>query len=133
MESERIKSITCNNPIEAEGFRSALQEAGIESNIFDETNSKVARGILDNTIEVLVKTEDYEQAIKVYRSFITAQQSLTPWCPKCGSENVTIQKKKSATVRQLPRILATLLTFIPIGVCTTDKYICKDCGHKWER
>jgi transposase-like protein len=133
MESERIKGITCNNPIEAEGFRSALQEAGIESNIFDETNSKVARGILDNTIEVLVKTEDYEQAIKVYRSFITAQQSLTPWCPKCGSENVTIQKKKSATVRQLPRILATLLTFIPIGVCTTDKYICKDCGHKWER
>lgn len=133
MESERIKGITCNNPIEAEGFRSALQEAGIESNIFDETNSKVARGILDNTIEVLVKAEDYEQAIKVYRSFITAQQSLTPWCPKCGSENVTIQKKKSATVRQLPRILATLLTFIPIGVCTTDKYICKDCGHKWER
>ena len=133
MESERIKSIICNNPIEAEGFRSALQETGIESKLYDETNSKVARGILDNTVEVLVKEEEYEQAIKVYRSFLTVQQSFTPWCPKCGSENVTIQKKRSATVRQLPRILATLLTFIPIGVCTTEKYICKDCGHKWER
>ena len=47
-----MKSITCNNAIEAEGFRSALLEAGIESAIYDETNSKVARGILDKTIDV---------------------------------------------------------------------------------
>ena len=41
-----MKGITCNNAIEAEGFRSALMEAGIESSIYDETNSKVARGVL---------------------------------------------------------------------------------------
>ena len=61
----KIKEITCNSPIEAEGFRSFLREAGIESNIFDEANSKVARGILDQRVEVLVKEEDYEQASKM--------------------------------------------------------------------
>lgn len=129
----KVKDITCNNPIEAEGLRSALREIGIESDIFDETNSKVARGILDQRTDVLVKEEDYEQAMKVYQSLQAEQHATTPWCPKCGSENVTVQKKKNATTRQLPRILATLLMFIPIGVCTTEKFVCNDCGHKWER
>ena len=128
-----IKDITCTSPIEAEGFRSALREAGIESDIFDETNSKVARGILDQRIDVLVKEEDYDRAMQVYQSYIAEQKAVIPWCPKCGSENVTVQKKKCATARQLPRILATLLTSIPIGVCTTQKYVCNNCGHKWER
>ena len=128
-----IKDITCNSPIEAEGFRSALREAGIESDIFDETNSKVARGILDKRIEVLVKEDDYERAKKIYESYMAEQQNVMPWCQKCGSENVEAQKKKYATTRQLPRILATLLTFIPIGVCTAQKFVCNNCGHKWER
>ena len=129
----KIKDITCNSPIEAEGFRSALREAGIQSNIFDETNSKVARGILDKRTDVLVREEDYEQAMKIYESYMAGQQAVMPWCPKCGSEDVSVQKKKNATTRQMPRILASLLMFIPIGVCTTDKFVCNSCGHKWER
>ena len=128
-----MKSITCNNAIEAEGFRSALTEAGIESSVYDETNSKVARGILDGTIDVLVKEEDYEQAQKLYQTFLAEQQNFKPWCPKCGSENVTIQQKKHATARQLPRILAALLFFIPFGVSNTTKCVCNDCGYKWDR
>ena len=128
-----MKGITCNNAIEAEGFHSALLEAGIESTIYDETNSKVARGILDKTIDVLVKEEDYEQAKKLYQTFLTEQQIFKPWCPKCGSENVTMQEKKHATARQLPRILAALLMFTPFGSGTTEKCICNDCGHKWKR
>ena len=129
----KIKDITCNSPIEAEGFRSALLEAGIESDIFDEENSKVARGILDKRTDVLVKAEDYEQAMKVYQSYLAEQPAVKPWCPECGSEDVTVQKKNYATTRQLPRILATLLMLIPIGVCTTEKFVCNNCGHKWER
>lgn len=129
----KIKNITCNNPIEAEGLRTALREAGIVSNTYDETNSKVARGILDQTTDVLVKEEDYEQAMKIYQSFIAEQKAVAPWCPECGSENVTAQEKKTVTTRQLPRILASLLMFIPTGVCTTRKYVCNNCGHKWER
>ena len=133
METEGIKGITCNNPIEAEGFRSALLEAGIESSIYDETNSKVARGILDQAVDVLVKEEDYEQARQLYQSFLAEQQTLKPWCPKCGSENVTVQKVKNPTARQLPRILAVVLMFFPFGVCKTEKFVCSDCGYKWER
>lgn len=127
----RIKEITCNSPIEAEGFRAVLLEAGIESDLFDESNSKVARGILDQRTDVLVKEEDYEEAAKLYQSYLSEQQNVKPWCPKCGSENVILRKSKCST-RQLPRILATLLTFIPIGAFTAKKFVCNDCGHKWE-
>ena len=128
----RIKNITCNSPIEAEGLRSALLEAGIVSNVYDETNSKVARAILDKRTDVLVKEEDYEQAMKIYQSNLADQQAVLPWCPECGSEDVTVQDKKAVTTRQLPRIFATLLTFIPFGTCTTQKCVCNKCGHKWE-
>ena len=128
-----MKSITCNNAIEAEGFRSALTEAGIESSVYDETNSKVARGILDQTIDVLVKEEDYEQAQKLYQTFQAEQQDFKPWCPKCGGENVVMQEKKPASGSKLFRMLASLLMFLPLGGCTTKKCVCNDCGYKWER
>ena len=80
---EGMKGITCNNAIEAEGFRSALLEAGIESSLYDETNSKVARGVLDQTVDVLVNEKDYEQALKLYQTLQAEQQNFKPWCPKC--------------------------------------------------
>ena len=128
----KIKEITCNSPIEAEGFRAVLREAGIENDLYDESNSKVARGILDQRTDVLVKEEDYEEAAKLYQSYLSEQQNVTPWCPKCGSENVILKKGKCVTTRRLPRFLAALLTFIPIGSCTAKKYVCNNCGHKWE-
>ena len=124
-----MKGITCNNAIEAEGFRSALMEAGIESSIYDETNSKVARGVLDQAVDVLVNEEDYDKAQELYQTFQAEQQDFKPWCPKCGSENVTVEKVKCTTARQLPRILAALLMFTPFGSSTTEKCICNDCGH----
>ena len=130
---EGMKGITCNNAIEAEGFRSALLEAGIESSLYDEMNSKVARGVLDQTVDVLVSEKDYEQALKLYQTLQAEQQNFKPWCPKCGSENVKVQEKKGASTRQLPRILAALLMFTPFGSGTTEKCICNDCGHKWKR
>ena len=108
----KIKGITCSTPIEAEGFRSVLLEMGIESNIYDEENSKVARGILDKRTDVLVKEEDYEQAMQIYQSYMAEQKDVMPWCPKCGSENVTLASA---------------------GCCFTKNYVCNDCGHKWKR
>ena len=129
-----MKGITCNSAIEAEGFRSVLQETGIESTIYDQTNSKVARGILDKTVDVLVEEKNMERAKQLYQTFLAEQQKdFKPWCPKCGSENLTLEKQNSSTTRQLPRILATALMSIPFGTCKTEKYVCNDCGHKWKR
>ena len=129
-----MKGITCNSAIEAEGFRSVLQETGIECTIYDETNSKVARGILDKTVDVLVEEKNMERAKQLYQTFLAEQQKdFKPWCPKCGSENLTLEKQNSSTTRQLPRILATALMSIPFGTCKTEKYVCNDCGHKWKR
>lgn len=128
-----IKRITCNNAIEAEGLHAALQEVGIESKTYDETNSKVARGILDGTVDVLVAADDLPRASQIYESLLASRQQELPWCPKCGSENVSAQKKKHAHARQLPRILATLLMLIPFGTATSQTFVCQDCGHRWER
>ena len=128
-----VKTVSCNNIIEAEAFRAALQEAGIKSLTYDETNSKVARGILDQAMEVLVNEEDYDQAMKVYQYFKEKQDHILPWCPKCGSEDVCLAAKKHPTARNLPRILATILMFIPFGVTKTRKFVCNKCGYKWER
>lgn len=127
------KRITCNNAIEAEAFRSILQEAGIESMVYDETNSKVARGILNQTVDVVVKEEDYDRAQELYNAYLAEQKNFMPWCPKCGSENVSRKKKQSPNARQLPRFLATLLMFIPFGNVTSQKFVCNDCGCEWER
>lgn len=128
-----IKRITCNSAIEAEGFRNALHEAGIESVAYDETNSKVARGILDKTTEIFVKEEDYDRASKMFQAYRSEHDDFIPWCPKCGSENVTACQKKNPNLRQLPRIIATLLSYIPFGSSTSTRFVCNNCGHKWER
>ncbi len=128
-----IKSITCNNPIEAEGLRSALHEAGIESRIYDEANSKVARGILDARVEVLIKKEDYDKAIQIQQQLATKRENIIPWCPKCGSENITAQKKPRPNIHRIIEILLILCAQLIIGKVTTHTYTCHDCGHKWDR
>ena len=129
----KLKHITCNNAIEAEALRSTLQDLGIESKTYDETNSKVARGILDNTFDVIVNAEDYGQATQLYATLQAESQSVKPWCPKCGSENIVAQEKKHASSRQLPRLLATLVMLIPFGTASSQTFVCNDCGHRWER
>ncbi|MBR4644090.1 MAG: DUF2007 domain-containing protein [Bacteroidaceae bacterium] len=67
-----IKRITCRSAIEAAALKAWLEEANINCIIFDETNSKVARGLLDQTMDVMVKEEDLERANAIYKELLKA-------------------------------------------------------------
>ena len=51
-------------------MRSSLEGMGVESAIYDETNSKTARGIMDQTIEVMVNDADYDRAMELYHGMV---------------------------------------------------------------
>ncbi len=82
--------INCNTAIEAAMLKELLDEQGIECRIFDETNSKIARGLLaDRSVDVMVRGEDIEQARSIYNRLREEQAGCQiTWCPKCGSENI---------------------------------------------
>ena len=65
-----VKHITCRTAIEAGALQAWLEDAGIKSLIYDETNSKVARGILDQTVDVMVNEEDFERATAIYEELL---------------------------------------------------------------
>lgn len=94
----KTKKINCNTAIEATTLKEALEEQGIECQIWDETNSKVARGLFtDRSVDVMVREEDYEKAFHIYDKLRKEQaQRSAKWCPRCGSENiqVTVQCKR---------------------------------------
>ena len=70
-----IKRITCRSSIEAAALKAWLEEANINCVIYDETNSKVARGILDQTMDVMVRDEDWERANAIYEELLRANNS----------------------------------------------------------
>lgn len=125
-----IKRITCRTHIEAAALCSRLEEAGIKGIIYDETNSKVARGILDQTIDVMVNEKDIERAKSIYEEMLQSEEETLPWCPSCGSENVEKLNDAGHTAKGLLSALATILSSIPVKL-STKHYICRDCGKKF--
>lgn len=139
------KSIICNSYIEAESLRALLMEKGITCVSYDETNSKVARGILDTTVQVMVREEDYDEAMEAYNEMVRGQEGQMPWCPRCGSDNVEPEGggagetqgtasptgAASGTARKLKRTLLSILRPILLGY--SRKYVCRDCGHRFRR
>lgn len=128
-----IKTITCRTAIEAEGLRARLIEAGIPSVAYDETNSKVARGILDNSMEVMVREDEYERAKAVYGEMLAEQQRVAPWCPQCGSENVESITGNRLRKGRFSIWLASLTFLFPMsGSLVGKRYRCLDCGREFE-
>ena len=95
---DKTLKINCNTAIEAAMLKDLLEEQGIECQIWDETNSKVARGLFtDRSVDVMVREEDYDEAFRIYDKLRKEQaQRTVKWCPRCGSENiqVTVQYRR---------------------------------------
>lgn len=128
------KNIVCKSAVEAEGLKALLREEGIICESFDETNSKVARGVLDNSIEVMVKEEDYDRAMEIYQGQLEEQNMFRPWCPQCGSEDVVLLSDAKVNKKRLPMFLAAAMTFLPLGGgLNEEEYRCNACGKKFSR
>lgn len=95
---DKTQKINCNTAIEAATLKELLEEQGIECQIWDETNSKVARGLItDRSVDVMVREGDYDEAFRIYDKLRKEQaQRTVKWCPRCGSENIqiTVQYKR---------------------------------------
>ena len=125
-----VKRITCRSAIEAAALRAKLEEENIKSTIYDETNSKVARGILDQTVDVIVCDNDFERAKSIYGEMMKADKAFMPWCPSCGSENVRKQNKPVYTAKGLMAFFASVLAFLPFR-SSPKQYVCNDCGKQF--
>ena len=124
-----VKRITCRSAIEAAALCSKLEEESIKSTIFDETNSKVARGNLDQTVDVMVGENDFDQANAIYEAMMKAEEAFKPWCPACGSENVSKQNKPAPTGKGC---LASFVSFLDFLFKPSPKqYVCNDCGKQF--
>ena len=125
-----IKRITCRTAIEAAALRAKLEETDIKSIIYDETNSKVARGILDPTNDVMVDEENLERANAIYDEMLKAGEEVLPWYPSCGSENVVKLDNPKHTSKGLLGFIGAVLCFVPFW-SFNNNYMCKDCEKKF--
>ena len=73
----KVKTLTCNNIFEAEALHSLMAEQGLPCEIYDEKNSKLARGILDATVQVLVRDTDWSTAERLYAELLEDQKSTS--------------------------------------------------------
>jgi hypothetical protein len=115
------------SPAVAHACRMALEEAGIEAWVFDETaGASFGVGI---GIEVRVRAHDLDAAHEVLESSPVPASDLPPEvaeppCPKCGSTQVTQQVAERDEV--------------PLEERDEDedgygpwRYRCAACGHEW--
>jgi len=105
-----------------------LEENGIQSFIFGDNFMSVMPNyseILNAGIELRVKEEDFEEAMKLLK--IENSEKLI--CENCGSENIKFSFGKNGWKDILFSIFSALIATIPFGNIKKH-YYCKDCGFK---
>lgn len=105
----------CDNPLLADEMKAALEREGIGCMVVEEVLSAdgYGYGVMPGTA-VKVLEKDYERACKV-ASGVEAQRMLeTPWCPRCGSGDVTrftLRRGRLTTRQRLRYLLLSVACF----------------------
>ena len=115
-----------------------LSASGIDCNVEKVPKMSAYDAMIDHSsfcFALYVDNKDYTQAKEVLKQFNEAREEITPWCPKCGSQEVT----KTVTHHDhgpkwlwflLPSSLASMFFFNDYDV---EEYHCKSCGHDFKR
>ncbi|WP_195630004.1 putative signal transducing protein [Bacteroides finegoldii] len=108
--------VHCENSILADEYKANLEAKGILCYIQkEEVGIGAYTGGGQPQVAIFVEDERYQEAIELINGLKFERDSNLPWCPKCGSENVTYKviKHKSGFMWW------TLLFLIPmvIGFC----------------
>lgn len=149
---------TSPNIVVLHELQDILREAGIESQIIENTSPYVDTSGNTVTYTLLVGADDLDESIIIANKFNeTAEQPKDcGWCPECGSENITktVIRKRFSSISFL--ILGLLA--IPVGIIfplaffswvlviggfiaiiqffighTEERYVCNKCNHKFKR
>jgi predicted RNA-binding Zn-ribbon protein involved in translation (DUF1610 family) len=115
-----------------------LSASGIDCEVKVETKISTYDAMIDHgssCFALYVDKKNYARAKGVLKQFNKTRDEENPWCPKCGSEDIT-----RTTVHHqhgpkwlwfaLPLSIAPFLFFNEYDV---KEYHCKNCGHDFKR
>lgn len=114
-----------------------LSAGGIDCDIQKVTKTSTYDAMIDHgsfCFALYVDDNDYAQAKGVLEQFNKARDEQNPWCPKCGSEDIT---RTTVHHQHGPRWLWFLVSPIAaLFFCDdydVEEYHCKSCGHDFKR
>ena len=116
-----------------------LAAGGIGCDILKETKISTYDAMIDHgsfCFALYVDENDYAQAKGVLEQFNKARDEENPWCPKCGSEDIT---RTTVHHRHGPKWLWFL--FAPLAALffyqeydyDVEECHCNSCGHDFKR
>lgn len=107
--------------------KGVLEENGIDGFVFGENfmNTFPAMyGVLGSGVELRVRTEDYEKALKI----LEPENAVPDCCANCGSQNIVFGYGKNGISKILFALLSAFV-WEPFGNIKRQ-YYCKECGFK---
>lgn len=115
-----------------------LSASGIDCVIKEVPKTSTYDAMIDHSsfcFAVFVDNKDYTQAKDVLEQFNKTRDEITPWCPKCGSQEVTRTLVHHDRGPEwlwflFPSPLAAPLFFEEYDV---KEYHCNSCGHDFKR
>ena len=150
---------TSPNIVDLQELQSLLQDAGIESQISENSSPYVDASGNSITYSLLVGSNNLDKAIEIAHKFNESAEKPTDcgWCPECGSEDISksvVKKKRSSIAFLIIGIIIFALAFVmPLGPIfswifaiggigaviqyfrghTEERYVCNQCNHKFKR
>lgn len=152
-----MKHLTsCNNNVDAENLMARLQEMGIGCESREEGLNKIYLGGTV-PVEVLVEDNEFDRAAEILKKYEKEQKDFLPWCPECGSDQITVRRvsEKHGPVAEMLLmctiiVLCIAASFIKIWFISValvgviglwrwqrprnrDVYTCSKCGREFTR
>ena len=152
-----MKHLTsCNNNVDAENLMARLQEMGIGCESREEGLNKIYLGGTV-PVEVLVEDNEFDRAAEILKKYEKEQKDFLPWCPECGSDQITVRRvsEKHGPVAEMLLmctiiVLCIAASFIKIRFISValggviglwcwqrprnrDVYTCSKCGREFTR
>lgn len=150
----------CENSILADEYKANLEAKGIPCHIQkEEIGIGAFSGGGQPQITIFVEDENYQAAMNLINNLKLNRNSNLPWCPECGSENVThrvIAHKHGPkwmlligivsfiasiiltilngfTILYIPTVIPIVLLLIWFKSYKEDIYHCKQCKKDFKR
>ena len=123
-----------DNEMTATRLEQDLAASGIDCVVQEEAKTSTCDAMFDNSsfcFALYVDKKDYAKAKGILKQFNKTRDEVNPWCPKCGSEDIT---RKTVHHQHGPKWLwyflpSSLAAFFYFKEYDEKEYHCKSCGH----
>ena len=99
-----VEIAKCDNTVYADEIKEKLGAEGIVCLVHDENEDTVVGAYGGTTgISIRVYEEDAEKARDIVKGVRDSREDITPWCPRCGSEDVTCTETRRVRPKNIIR------------------------------